>query len=426
VRLSTGSGWLFTLQHGIRFHDSKPATGHAVASLLADAVTDPDELLIHPGFREIDEVSSTGPDEIVLRTKSRRLSLLDELSEVDIGAGSEDHSLGAFRLDQINADGFSATAFKHYYLERASVDRVEFMTFRSQRAAWAAMMRDEIDALYDVNRESVEFVERDSRVRVYPFLRAYPATLFFNVHAPQLRSKAVRVALNQAVDRESIVKHAYRGRGRVADGPLRPEHWAVEKLQPVPSYNPVAAAKAVSVARSSANKQGRLSFRCLVLANAETQPFERIALILQKQLFEIGVDMQLELVPARDLVARLGTGRFEAALFEFNARTPSWLYEFWRSPTEKSEVWIKHGYSAADEELDAMHFAETDDDLRKAAASVYKKMAEDPPAIFIAWPEVTRAASTRFEVPVEPGTDIMGPNMRLWRLAQNRGGRGTQ
>jgi ABC-type transport system substrate-binding protein len=154
--------------------------------------------------------------------------------------------------------------------------------------------------------------------------------------------------------------------------------------------------------------------------SVETQPFERLALMLQKQLFDAGIDMELELVEPQDFMRRLGDGRFDAALFELFVRTPSWVHAFWRSPRDGSNVGVRHGYTGADRELDAMHLAETDQELQKAIAAVYRRMSEDPPAVFIAWPQTARAVSTRFEVPVEPGSDIMGSNLRLWRPAQQQ------
>jgi hypothetical protein len=65
-----------------------------------------------------------------------------------------------------------------------------------------------------------------------------------------------------------------------------------------------------------------------------------------------------------------------------------------------------------------MHLAENEQDLKRAIADVYRRMSVDPPAIFIAWPEVARAVNRRFQVPVEDGADIMGANLRLWRPAR--------
>jgi hypothetical protein len=128
--------------------------------------------------------------------------------------------------------------------------------------------------------------------------------------------------------------------------------------------------------------------------------------------------MELELVAPMDFLERLSTGRFEAALFEFVARTPSWVYGFWRSPPRQSQVWVRHGYAAADQELDALKLAEDETQVREAIAAIYKKMAEDPPAVFIAWPEIARAVSARYDVPIEKNRDVFGANLWLWRPAR--------
>ena len=413
-RASTG-GWTFSLDPTIRFQNGKRADARTIVTLLRNTLREPAELGIHPGFREIIDISETDSEKFLIRTRNGRLSLLDEIAEVNLGEGGEEFAAGAFRVGTIAEQGFSAYGFDRYYRGRPAIGRVDFTTFRSPRAAWAAMMRDEIDALYDVGREAVEFVERDPGIRVYPFLRPYLSTLLLNVNTRQFSDPHIRVALSQLVDRHAIVKVAYRGRGQVAEGPLWPAHWALRGVPAVTSYDPAAGIRALASAPKS--HPGRLKFRCLVPAGAETQPFERMALMLQKQFVDAGVDMELELVSPTALVQKISSGAFEAALFELVGRTPSWLYGFWRSPAGP-HAWIRHGYSGADRELDAMHLAETEAELKRSIAAVYRRMSEDPPAIFIAWPQAARAVSTRFEIPVEKGADIMGSNLHLWRPAR--------
>lgn len=348
------------------------------------------------------------------------MTLLPDLAELSLGEGSEEFAAGPFRIASFDHDGFSASAFERYYRGRPGVNQIEFRGFPSLRSAWAALLRGELDVLYDVGRDAVEFVEQDVSVHVYPFLRPYPATLFFNSQSPQFSDHRVRLALARAVDTAAVVKGAFRGRARLAKGPLWPQHWAVQGLAPVAAFDPAMAGRLLSETGYTSQHRKvstRLSFKCLVVA-IETQPFERIALLLQKQFFDVGIDMELELVPPQEFVQRLSVGNFEAALFESAAFTTSWVYSFFHSPAPDAPVWIRHGYSGADAELDAMQNARNEDELKRAVAAVYRKMAEDPPAIFIAWPEVARAVSTRFEVPVEKGRDIMGGNLWLWRPAK--------
>ena len=51
---------------------------------------------------------------------------------------------------------------------------------------------------------------------------------------------------------------------------------------------------------------------------------------------------------------------------------------------------------------------------KAAVAEYHKAILDDPPAIFISWSERARAVSKRFDVPVEPGRDIL-KSMWQWR-----------
>ncbi|HSL20278.1 MAG TPA: ABC transporter substrate-binding protein, partial [Vicinamibacterales bacterium] len=349
---------------------------------------------------------------------------LDELADIALQKEGSSGSLGPFIREVAAPEELKVRAFDKYFRGRPQLDEVTYRTYRSVRAAWAALMRDEVDVLHEVTRDAHEFVASERRVRTYSFLRPYIAAVLFNVERPAMRERRLRRALTQSVDRAAIVSNAYRGRGLVAAGPLTPEHWTLAGTEPaIRQFNPESADSvfaALPVAHTSDRMPSRLRFTCLVAPEIEHQPFERIALLLQQQFYVRGIDMQIESVSLAQMQQRVLTGDFDAALFEFFGRSPSWLYAFWHSRPAAFGGLIGSGYSAADAELEAMQFARDEVELKRAVAAVYKKMHDDPPAIFIAWPEVTRAVSTRFEVPVEKGRDVLGANLWRWKPAGER------
>ena len=103
------------------------------------------------------------------------------------------------------------------------------------------MMRGEIDYLHDVSREAADFVEAESSVNTYPYLAAYYIPMVFNLRHPILKRVEVRRALNEAIDRQSIVTQAMHGRGTPSDGPLWPQYWAISSAQRTYAFNPDAA-----------------------------------------------------------------------------------------------------------------------------------------------------------------------------------------
>ncbi len=133
----------------------------------------------------------------------------------------------------------------------------------------------------------------------------------------------------------------------------------------------------------------RLRFRCLTLA--KDARYEKIALILQKQLYEIGVDIEIEALPGKELIGRLSSGQFEMLLMErTSGRSLAWTYLTFHSSQNPS------GYTAADKVLEQLRRTTADAGVRTAVSDLQQIFHDDPPAIFILWPKVARVVSSKF------------------------------
>jgi peptide/nickel transport system substrate-binding protein len=279
------------------------------------------------------------------------------------------------------------------------------------------MMRGELEYLHEVSRDSVEFVEREAAVGTYPVLRPYYVVLVFNVRHPVLGRREVRIALNEAVDRAVIVRDGMRGMGRPADGPIWPYHWAYSSAQRAHTYNPDAARLRLDGAGLASKRQqlpntmaSRFRFTCLV--PSDDLRFERIALIVQRQLFDLGIDMAMEPVTVSELQYRASRGMYDAFLYEMTSgRTLSWVYRFWHSPSPSLPAFVVSGYAGADSALERIRAARSEADTRSGVADLQRALFEDPPGIFLAWPQETRAIEQTFAVPYERDADVVGT---LW------------
>ena len=114
-----------------------------------------------------------------------------------------------------------------YYLGRPAIDRLSVNTFPTARAAWAEMLRDHLDMLYEVSPDALDTFERSNQIQVFTSIRHYQYALLFNTHKPALRSPEVRRALSQAIDRDAFVQQALNGHGVASSGPTWPQHWAL-------------------------------------------------------------------------------------------------------------------------------------------------------------------------------------------------------
>jgi peptide/nickel transport system substrate-binding protein len=415
--LPDARGVRLKLRPGVRFHTGELVTAPEVVRLLKAeiAVTRAQGV---SGSEIIERIEPDGDDAIVIRYTKPDAFFLTDLNLYNI-SDQKDAQLrtGPYRI-VAEKPVVQLAAFDGYYQGRPAIDRVEIAAYATPRAAWTAMMRGEVNFLHEVSRDAVEFVEAESEVKTYPLLRPYYVALVFNTAHAALGKRDVRVALSEAVDRQAVVDVGMWGHGRAADGPLWPYHWAYSSAQRTYAFNPDAARLRLDSAgfkradrRDAKLMDSRFRFTCL-LPNNDIR-FERIALILQRQLAEIGVDMDFEALTTRSMVERLGTGRFDAFLFEMTSgRTLSWIYRFWHSPAPGAPPLFLSGYRGADEPLDRLRNSRSDHEVRVAVADVQRALYEDPPALFLAWPRETRAIDTTFSMPYEPDQDVLGT---VWR-----------
>jgi peptide/nickel transport system substrate-binding protein len=395
------------LRPSVFLHDNRPFAGQTAADLLREAVTRKENLARYPSFADIESV--TAPTDLELRIQLKRPSgtLPDDLN-VQLGAGKAEAGTGPFRTVVPGAEP-SLEAFDRYYQGKPAIDQVAVKRFESLRTAWAALLRDELDMLYDVPADSVEFVRNDD-VEVISVPRWYQYHLAFNAHHPVLKSPLVRKALNLAVDRASIVKNILYGAAEASSGPFYPKYWAYDATQTQTQYRyaPAEAAALLDTAGyrlpATANASGtraRFRFTCVLPQNFAV--WESVALEIQRDLFNVGVDMQFKTLPLEQFRVLVGKpGGFDAALGDMiSGPTPARTYMWWRSAKGAPVVYNVFGYENAEAErlYESLLRSTNEAATRTAVSKLQRVMYEDPPAIFIAWSTRTRAIHKRFAFP---------------------------
>jgi ABC-type transport system substrate-binding protein len=156
----------------------------------------------------------------------------------------------------------------------------------------------------------------------------------------------------------------------------------------------------------------RFAFTCLVQADPR---YERLALLIQRQLLRVDVDMRLQPVPLRDFQTQVLSGRFDAFLSDVVAGLGlDLIYANWHSTPPGP--YFRTGYRSADAVLDRARGARSDDETRAAVHALQRTMFEDPPAVFIHWAYASRAVNRRIVVPADGGNDILR-SVDAWRRA---------
>jgi peptide/nickel transport system substrate-binding protein len=400
------------LREDVVLHDGRPLDSQLAAEAIAIAVAKMQNLASYPALRDLTAARPDGPFDLVLDLSARSSLLPEDLTVLlDIPAGPYRRVNRADKTIELER-------FDRYYLGTPSIPRVLMTPFDTLRNTWASLLRREVDMVSDVPADAVEFI-RSEDVQVLPFKRWYQYLIMFNSRSGPLQSPQVRRALNIAIDRETLIRDVLRGSGSPSYGPLWPQYWAYDSSAAMPAFDPelaIALLEGAGFSMSPGSDErpaARLRFICLIPENFSV--WERIALKVQKDLFNIGVDMQIKVVSFNDFNGLMGKGQFEAAILDsISGPTPGRAYIFWASRKQFKGVYNVFGYENPESErlFGILRTTRNEAAVRSATGRLQRILLDDPPALFLAWNERARAVGRDVVVPDEAGRD---PFLSLWQ-----------
>lgn len=405
-----GVRWRFVVAPNIRLHDGTPVDAARVAAHIREQLAGSE---LPAGLWAVDGVDVLSATELALRLRHPSTLLLEGLTLLP--------ALRAGRFVQMGSDAAMPTLRPHPYSGSApgAITSVRFRRYDSPRATWSALLRNEIDLLYDVPNESRALLTATGAVHVHPYLRPYVVALGLNNRDPRLQPRAVRQALNLAVDRAEIIREDFGGFALPASGSIWHTHYAVDRSIVPYRYDVREAARLLQAAglRARRTVDGTMTpglrLRCLM---PDQLPWlERTGLRLERFYAQVGVALDFEKVPLPEFQERLAQGRFETFLspvmagYGLNMSYMQWA-EHGRAQL------ADFGYKAAASAAERMLRAASEQELRDAVRALQRVLHDDPPAVFLLWPEGSRAVSSRFVVPPNAGRDVL-TTLADWRLA---------
>jgi peptide/nickel transport system substrate-binding protein len=407
------------LRGDVLFHDGTKLTSSVAAEALKRAIEQPANRARYPSLSDISEVHPDTELELVIELE-RPSALLPEELDLPLGIGPDNIGTGAFRLVRQNSEGALLERFDRYYLGVPQIRQIVIRPFDTLRTTWTSLLRSEVDMSTDVPPEALEFVQSDD-IQTISFPRNYQFLIAFNSRKPPFTSALVRRALNSAVDRNRLIASVLRNGGQPATGPLWPQHWAYDaSVQPY-GFDPRATVSLLESAgfqlsaATGSRPPARLRFVCLLPDNFSLQ--ERIGLEVQKQLYDVGVDMQFEVVPIEEYNQRIRSGQFDAVLMDaISGPTFGRPFIFWRSAREFKGLNM-FGYENPEAErlFQILRTSTNEAAVRSAVSRLQRTLLEDPPALFLIWNQRTRAVSRRFRVE-NSGRD---PLFTIWQWTEN-------
>ncbi len=308
-------------------------------------------------------------------------------------------------------------AVDDYYRGRARLDRVIVTISPEPATGLAKIWAEEADVWELVPAGDIAEAARHPHVRLVAANSFDYSYVAFNFRDARNRTRphalftdvALRRAIAHAVDREQAVRAVFDTLAFVADGPYVHAQFTYDStVRAIPFDRARAAALLDSLGWRVDPRDGirrrdgrRLAFTALVPGSSRNR--ERMAVLLQEQLRQVGVAMDIERAENRTFTQKREAGQFDAVFGGWlTIPSPRALVGTWMSATKPGQGTRNDGrWENADFDAAVMEgLAAMDrDDARRAFTRAYQTIADEVPALFLYEPRTVAAVHRRFTIP---------------------------
>ena len=314
--------FVFTLREGVTFHNGRTMTAEDVKYSL-ERITDP--ATASPWASQLEPIASIEtPDDRTVRialsqpygpllaTLSAGWAVVVPREEVEKTGDLQTTMVGTgpFRLTEFTADTRTVMTANPDYWEQG-VPRLGQLTWNilpDESARLAAIRTGEIGLTTLADAASVDLAGQSEGVEVINLETTDYYLLGLNTLRAPFDNVAVRQAISLAVDRQAIVDTAFFGNGSVT-GPIVPTlgEWA-GPVDQLPLYT-----QDLDRARQLLSEAGLADgFSMSIVASPLYPEFINIALIMQQQLQEVGIEVEIDQVEFGTFVERWRARDFQS------------------------------------------------------------------------------------------------------------------
>src|SRR5216684_7855604 len=255
-KLEGQTTWTFKLRQGVKWHNGDPFSS-ADAKFSIERTYDPNtKTRVNTVFTTVDRIEAPDPATLIIHTKKP-----DPLLPARLGfyggqivpkkylesVGSDTFNTkpvgtGPVRLTSwVKDDRAVFDANPDYWGGRVDFDRLIVRALPEMAPRVAALLKGEVDLITQVPPDQGERIKANPGTVLSGALYGGLYVLAVNSKRPPLDNPLVKQALSLAIDRETIVKELWRGRGVVPNGPIAKGDNHFDASLPPLAYSPKEA-----------------------------------------------------------------------------------------------------------------------------------------------------------------------------------------
>lgn len=310
------------LREGVTFHDGTPFDAEAVKFNIERANSEESnvsDLQVVEKVEIVDthvvELHLKNPDSSILLKLSDRGGMMvsptafeeGDLSQNPVGAGPYKVA------NRIPNSEITFEAYKDYWQEgQPYLDKMIIKIMEDENARINALKSGEVDFAENITAGNVATLESDPDLVVEDVMAVTFRMIYLNTSIPPMDNKAVRLAIQHAIDREAIIEGVNFGMGEPANTPFPKSYWASDPDMVI-EYDPEKAKQILADAGFE-----NVKFKMNQHANAHET---KIAEAIKAQLAEIGIEVDLQVMEINASTASFFTEKkVEASLSRWTGR----------------------------------------------------------------------------------------------------------
>jgi peptide/nickel transport system substrate-binding protein len=280
----------------------------------------------------------------------------------------------------------------YFVADRPRLERLVFRVVPSKSALFTQLLAGDIDLVNDIPSAEAARVQGDPDLELRIFADRSYSHIVWNVENDLFADSEIRRALGLAIDREALIEVVYSGFAQPSVGPVLSTMWAFNRdLEPLP-FDPTTAAEILSEAGwKDSDGDGLLdrnghTFSFEILAPAESEVRQDIALMIERDLGRIGIEVVPRLIEWGAVQGAISEGDFEAFVNRWIEPTQVDLEGIWRSAPFDTPTFNFGRYSNAevDRLLDEIADAPDFDSQKPLLDRIQEIIVADQPYAFLA------------------------------------------